>query len=137
MYFYKRKMNSPVPSDRSHIRFVDPYQGKIGGEVGAAKGDSASPYVLLTLVVVWYGCSVVTITTSKELMLISQLPYLLCFCQFLFASALSYVYLAWSKRLKAIQAETRSAVIKICVSYTLGFVLTNIAFSIGMPVGSS
>jgi hypothetical protein len=49
---------------------------------------------------------------------------------------LSYLYLAWSKRLKAIPTEARNEVIKICVSYTLGFVLTNIAFSIGMSCQS-
>lgn len=86
---------------------------------------------LAFLALVWYSCAVVAITTSKEIMIRAQLPYLLCFFQFLFASMLSYAYLYATKSVKTVPVEARSRVLQISATYTAGFVLTNIAFSLG------
>lgn len=60
-----------------------------------------------------------------------QLPYFLCFSQFLIASVASYGYLFINNKLKPIPSEARGRVIQVTATYTLGFVLTNIAFSLG------
>ena len=80
---------------------------------------------------VWYVSAIVTITTTKELMLQFQFPYLLCTSQFLFASALSNIYMIVTKRHKPALADLRYMLNSVSATYTLGFVFTNIAFSLG------
>ena len=88
--------------------------------------------VLVVMICIWYSCAVITITTTKEMMLQFQFPYLLCTSQFLFASVLSYAYLFCYSRVKQLQLpESRVMVYYISATYTLGFVFTNIAFSLG------
>lgn len=86
---------------------------------------------LVVLISVWYMCAICTITTTKEVMNRFQFPFLLCCSQFTFASVLSYAYLLWSNRYKAVSPEASSVVLQIAATYTLGFVFTNIAFSLG------
>jgi hypothetical protein len=132
MYSYKRKMDSPA---NFGARVVDPFSGVQARSPSATSATSSQtcPMQLVILALVWYSCAVVTITTSKELMIRAQLPYMLCFCQFFFASVLSYAYLYTTKQLKGVPSEAQSRVLQISGTYTAGFVLTNIAFSLGKP----
>jgi solute carrier family 35 protein E1 len=67
-------------------------------------------------------------------MLICKFPYLLCTCQFLTATAMTNALL-WiqdSPR-KAIVPAAYNVVVYISLSYTLGFIFTNVAISIVTP----
>jgi hypothetical protein len=132
MYSYKRKMDSPA---HFGARVVDPFSGVQARSQSATSVTSSqtSTVQLVILALIWYSCAVVTITTSKELMIRAQLPYMLCFCQFFFASVLSYAYLYTMKQMKGVPSEAQSRVLQISGTYTAGFVLTNIAFSLGKP----
>lgn len=84
-----------------------------------------------SLVLLWYMSAVMTVTTSKKIMNLVGLPYLLCTTQFLVASFLTFLYTAcWSKNLKPLQSTISTLVYQVSTSYTLGFVFTNVAFSI-------
>lgn len=111
---------------------IDPFSAqKTGVAISAGDVNGRSTWEMVTLVAAWYLCAVVTITSTKELMNRVRLPFLLCLSQFLFASLLSYAYLRWSKTLRVVPTTAKSVVIQIALSYTLGFILTNIAFSMG------
>ena len=86
---------------------------------------------LIVLALIWYLCAIITITSTKELMNRVQLPFLLCTSQFIFASALTFMYLKFSNMYKPIPPEAQKVVYQISATYTLGFVLTNVAFSLG------
>jgi hypothetical protein len=88
-------------------------------------------FEIIILVLIWYSTAVITITTSKEIMNRVQFPFLLCCIQFIFASSLSYSYLRYSGQYKTVSPSISSTIYQISLSYTLGFVLTNWAFSIG------
>lgn len=103
----------------------------MGSSAGVNDINNRAIWELIVLVVVWYLCAVVTITTTKEVMNRVRLPFLLCLSQFVFASLLSYAYLRWTKKLRAVPANAKSVVLQISLSYTLGFIFTNIAFSLG------
>lgn len=94
------------------------------------KGSWNSRLFLLGLVLTWYVCAVVTITTSKEIMNRLKFPFLLCCIQFAFAALLSFAYLTISGSLVSIYGGVRNLVTQISFSYTFGFILTNSAFSI-------
>ena len=83
------------------------------------------------LVCLWYSTAVITITTSKEVMNRVQFPFLLCSVQFIFAGGLSWLYLNYSGTLKSASSQIVNYIYQISLSYTLGFILTNWAFSIG------
>ncbi len=98
------------------------------------------------LVFIWYFTAVITITSSKEIMNRLSLPFILCTIQFIFASSLSYIYLQYSQQLKSQSylinqsynsgsnnsfGSLVSLLYQISFSYTLGFILTNWAFSLG------
>eukprot|EP01040_Poterioochromonas_malhamensis_P011001 gene11001-11988_t len=85
------------------------------------------------LVFIWYFTAVITITTSKEIMNRFQLPFLLCTIQFSFASILTYVYLTFTGQYKHLTGHIYHFIYQISGSYTLGFILTNWAFSIVAP----
>ncbi len=87
--------------------------------------------IVTVLVAIWYVSAVITITTSKEIMNSIKFPFFLCTTQFLFASILSTAYLKISGAYIPMQSSISTLVIQISVGYTFGFVLTNIAFSIG------
>ena len=95
------------------------------------KDNWQSSLFLFGLVLTWYLCAVITITTSKEIMNNIQFPFLLCSVQFVFAAVLSFAYLTATGTLVSIYGSVRSIVTQISVSYTFGFILTNSAFSIG------
>lgn len=92
--------------------------------------------VLFVLVAIWYSTAVVAITTSKEIMNRARFPFLLCTIQFFFATAITYIYLYLTKSIKTISPAINNILYQISFSYTLGFVFTNTAFSMGKYLSS-
>ncbi len=93
--------------------------------------------IILVLVLIWYSAAVVTITSTKVLMNAFQLPFLLCTVQFIFASILTSIYIRYThpSSLGASHPPgVNMLVFQIAISYTLGFILTNSAFSIGKNI---
>jgi solute carrier family 35, member E1 len=97
------------------------------------------------MVFVWYFFAVMAITTSKQIMLDVQLPNMLCTAQFFFAlvatkltsdlmSPNSESLLSASSLHKSVPHHLlpnfNSLLTQIAISYTLGFVFTNMAFSV-------
>jgi len=102
--------------------------------------------VVPSMVFVWYFFAVMAITTSKQIMLDVQLPNMLCTAQFFFAliatkltselmspnvdsssSASSSLHKSVPHHLLP---NFNSLLTQIAISYTLGFVFTNMAFSV-------
>jgi len=112
---------------------IDPFSAQRVGTPESAPTAHRSTFDLqvVLLVAAWYFCAVVTITTTKEVMNRVRLPYLLCLSQFAFASVLSFGFLQYTEKLKAIPTAVQGVIVQIAASYTLGFILTNIAFSLG------
>ena len=134
MYAFKRKPDTSLHmSSNGASATIDPFTAqKVATSSETVSERPASISIqLVVMIVVWYVSAVVTITSTKELMNRMQLPFLLCLSQFAFASILSFVYLHFSSSLKPVPTPARSIVLQIAISYTLGFVLTNIAFSLG------
>lgn len=134
MYAFKRKIDSSLHmSSNCTTATLDPFTAQ--KVVTASETTTDRPagigMQLILMVIVWYLSAVITITSTKEVMNRVQLPFLLCFSQFAFATVLSFVYLHLSGTLKHVPIPARSIVLQIAISYTLGFVLTNIAFSLG------
>ena len=128
--------------------------GALGGhpKTIALGGNSSSFLVIGFMVLIWYSFAVAAVTLSKKIMLEVQLPNMLCTCQFLSASIAT-------KMLEDVMghgggvggkggggdgaeghAVDRSAryrlpnftwlLAQIAVSYTFGFIFTNMAFSV-------
>jgi len=85
------------------------------------------------LVLIWYSCAVAAITTTKKLMNAVPLPFTLCTSQFCTASIACWIYKnffsTWRSS-KPIQQGAQRTIYMISVAYTLGFVFTNVSFSI-------
>jgi hypothetical protein len=88
-------------------------------------------HVLPLLVLIWYGSASVAITSSKRTMMMLPMPFLLCCSQFAVASVMVGLYARYTRSLKRLHSSIRSTVVQISVSYTLGFIFTNVAFSLG------
>ena len=82
------------------------------------------------LVIIWYSTASVAITSSKRIMMLMPLPFLLCTTQFVIASIVIGFYSRWSKTYRSIPPTSMSLVYQIAGSYTFGFIFTNIAFSL-------
>ena len=85
------------------------------------------------LVVLWYGSSCLAITTSKLCMERARVPFVLCACQFGAATLLTKALLVLEDRRKPAAAgggRAVGAVARVAASYTVGFALTNTAFSL-------
>ena len=78
-----------------------------------------------------YGSASMAITSSKKIMMILPLPFLLCTCQFLIATLIVGTYSRTTKSYRPLNASSRVLVYQISLSYTFGFIFTNIAFSLG------
>jgi hypothetical protein len=87
-------------------------------------------HVLPLLILIWYGSASVAITSSKRTMML-PMPFLLCVSQFAVASVMVGLYARYTRSLKPLHSSTRVTVFQISVSYTLGFIFTNVAFSLG------
>jgi drug/metabolite transporter (DMT)-like permease len=86
-------------------------------------------FTLLAIVLGWYSFAIVAIITSKLTLQVFPFPYFLCGTQFLTAYLLTSIYCIFTKT-PTIQNSGQGDVIQISVSYTFGFVFTNIAFSL-------
>ena len=136
----KRKMDGSTAAPPVNV--VDPFTGLRNEEAPKSRDfrnlfNGTAPAAgfsseLCFLVVIWYSCAIVTITTTKEVMNRVQFPFTLCFSQFAFATVLSLAYLKCSNKYKMVPPEASQRVLQISATYTFGFVLTNIAFSQGI-----
>jgi hypothetical protein len=130
----KRKMDS---SGALSAVVIDPFSGFKYKNDSVDQSFGHKSWILankelIVLISLWYACAIVTITTTKEIMIRAQLPYLLCTTQFAFASILSFIVSKWNRTLIPPPESVRTLVQFVAVSYTFGFVLTNIAFSLGI-----
>ena len=106
---------------------------------------------IILLVFIWYFSAIFSIISSKSAMMICPAPFLLCLTQFSAASILTRLYYYYQNRNLGIVSTIKSPgtispigsssvnkpfpkitkpVVVIAVCYTLGFILTNIAFSL-------
>jgi len=88
--------------------------------------------IIFLLICLWYSTAVAAITSTKMIMNILPFPLLLCTFQFIIASIMTTVYrgLNAEKGLNKIDFLADKVIERIAVSYTLGFIFTNISFSI-------
>jgi hypothetical protein len=93
------------------------------------KGSVALP----VLIIIWYTTAAIAITTSKKVMTMLALPFMLCTSQFVVASIVVGLYARLFRKYVPMQANSRAILFKISYSYTFGFVFTNTAFSLGKP----
>lgn len=118
-------------------------------------------YIVPILVFIWYSVAIFSITTSKMVMNIQKLPFLLCTGQFTLATIITYIWLYLRKpthsnipsyphiifqiystvsnsstvnnnKYLSFQPAMVGMIYPIAISYTLGFIFTNIAFSLGI-----
>lgn len=92
--------------------------------------------LLLALILLWYGAAIVAITTTKRVLLIVSMPYTLCLCQFTIATIATKVYSLFFAATKTssnvfhMGSPVRRLLYQISTTYTLGFIFTNISFSL-------
>lgn len=124
--------------NNTSVTMIDPFSGK--GIPISIECNNYSPsklpvyennYILAILILVWYGSAIITITSTKEIMNRIQFPFMLCTTQFLCASILSGLYTWLTKTYKPCSSTFSNTVNTISLAYTLGFILTNFAFSKG------
>lgn len=86
--------------------------------------------VVSGLVFVWYFFAVVSITTSKQILNVAPYPYTLCTMQFTLAFIISRSVAVSMKMLRPLDKAATPLLVAIAVTYSLGFIFTNLAFSI-------
>jgi solute carrier family 35, member E1 len=86
-----------------------------------------SPFGII--VMGWYLSAIVAVLSSKLIMLEFPFPFFLCLTQFLSAAMMTGILNSWY-RSPALLPQFRSHLLHIGVSYTLGFIFTNISFSL-------
>ena len=125
-----------------------------GGSGGGGNGDGSeaslkgsitgfglpSVIVVPALVLVWYTFAVAAITTSKMMMNMAPLPYLLCTSQFLCAlGAMRLLHSLGDEPTgsprqahvaPSLLPKFNALLTQIALSYTFGFIFTNMAFSV-------
>lgn len=84
---------------------------------------------VLFLVFVWYLTAVFSVTTSKTILNHKPYPHVLCLCQFMVAYYVSTTLANYHTTFKSVSEASMLLVISIGVTYSLGFILTNMAFS--------
>lgn len=80
-------------------------------------------------VILWYGSAILAITTSKLSMQMAPIPFCLCLTQCLSATFISGVVRQFTEAPRGVGAE-RFILWKTSITYTLGFIFTNLGFSI-------
>mmetsp|Transcript_127747 Transcript_127747/g.409003 ORF Transcript_127747/g.409003 Transcript_127747/m.409003 type:complete len:296 (-) Transcript_127747:709-1596(-) len=95
-----------------------------------AKNDGPSMAITLLLICVWHATSLVAITTSKMTMQMLKVPLVLCCAQFLIATAVSGSALLLQRKALSLGRAGLSVLASVAITYTLGFVFTNLAFSL-------
>jgi len=84
---------------------------------------------VVILVVLWYATSILAITTSKLSMQIAPVPFCLCLMQCLTATFISAVVRKFLGVARGVGEES-PILWKTSVTYTLGFIFTNLGFSL-------
>jgi drug/metabolite transporter (DMT)-like permease len=82
-----------------------------------------------SIVLGWYGSAVIAVLSSKVIMIHFPFPFFLCFSQFLFASLITTL-LNYLNHSKPLSSQFTFYLYHIGVSYTFGFIFTNISFSL-------
>ena len=91
----------------------------------------SSIVTIILLVSLWYSAAILSITTSKCVLNVVQFPFLLCTFQFSMAAIITRSYLSFHSKFKSIQESFSTLIYEISLSYTFGFIFTNISFSLG------
>ena len=84
----------------------------------------------LRLTLAWYTLSAVSVTSSRAILQRAPFPLALCTCQFGAASIYQGLLLLLSRTPHALRRRERLHLATVALSYTLGFIFTNIAFSL-------
>lgn len=87
--------------------------------------------VIVMLAAMWYSTAVVAISSSKHILNTLSMPLTLCTCQFIVASLISRITANKVATLKPVNPQIQWLVVVIALSYTLGFIFTNLSFSLG------
>jgi solute carrier family 35, member E1 len=95
--------------------------------ISQALSATFSPFGLIVLG--WYLSAIVAVLSSKLIMLQFPFPFFLCLTQFLSASIATAALNSWN-RSPPLLPHFRSHLLHIGVSYTFGFIFTNISFSL-------
>jgi len=96
---------------------------------GSCNGTSTLLINLLILVTIWYFSSIVAISTSKQTMIIVQMPFTLCFCQFSVSYITSGLYLTLSGNIREVTRNESWLIKTSAIFFAMGFIFTNFAFS--------
>ena len=94
------------------------------------KGMTQLAFVFI-LVVLWYSAAIIAITSSKILLTKLSFPYFLCCTQFMTASISTHIYLSYNAKFKTLPVSYHTYIRLVGISYTLGFIFTNLSFSLG------
>jgi solute carrier family 35 protein E1 len=78
----------------------------------------------------WYLFAILSVTTSKSILLNVHLPFSLCLCQFFLATIISRYILNLTNSYDKIKKDYNTLIYIISSQYTLGFIFTNISFSL-------
>jgi solute carrier family 35 protein E1 len=85
-------------------------------------------FYIIAYVCLWYSTAVFCITTSKKILLIFPFPIALCVSQFSLATIITFLI---KKKYDCPPQDNFWYIIwKISISYTFGFIFTNIAFNL-------
>lgn len=84
---------------------------------------------VVILTALWYGTSILAITTSKLSMQIAPVPFCLCLLQCLTATFISAVVRKFLGVARGVGDES-PILWKTSITYTLGFIFTNLGFSL-------
>lgn len=94
------------------------------------------------LVLFWYASAAMSVISSKIVLVVCRAPFLLCLTQFTAASVILFMLYLF-KNMESSNSKMRQELIElvnvsrivliIAVCYTMGFILTNVAFSLGNP----
>jgi len=128
----------------SHVQQQMEKTEENGGGASGGGGFASSYFVIPVMVLIWYSFAIAAVTLSKKIMMEVRLPNLLCTAQFLSAfvatNMLEDVMGSGHSQDghlhgKEVVRRTRPPnftwqMAQIAVSYTFGFVFTNLAFSV-------
>lgn len=94
------------------------------------KNTGPSMFATVLLTILWYVSSMLAITTSKLTMEAVKVPLLLCSAQFATATLVSSIVLATQGGSLKTGKDGLSILLGLASTYTFGFFLTNMAFSL-------
>jgi len=113
--------------------------------MGAAAKAALNATPVWVLVLLWYASATVAVTSSREVLASTKLPFCLSAAQFLISTFLTRTFLRYAlpwatdgryrPQLRDLPSDRpeRRLVRSIALTYTLGFVFTNVALSLCNP----